>query len=130
MWCILRCIQRTFLKLQELVFLFQPFPTANKLWYTLYLQVERLNELCYIVLGYPVLQKMVLVSSASENLAPTQQTLEISPPADLDKTTTELADWLALIDQMLKSNIVTVGNGEEINRTIARMKVCVSRGAA
>ncbi|KAJ6660138.1 hypothetical protein lerEdw1_018065, partial [Lerista edwardsae] len=73
--------------------------------------------------GYPVLQKMVLVSSASENVAPTQQTLEISPPADLDKTTTELADWLALIDQMLKSNIVTVGNGEEINRTIARMKI-------
>lgn len=68
---------------------------------------------------------MVLVSSASENTAPTQQTLEISPPADLDKTTTELANWLALIDQMLKSNIVTVGNTEEINQTIARMKVCV-----
>ncbi|XP_066471431.1 utrophin isoform X3 [Tiliqua scincoides] len=73
--------------------------------------------------GYPVLQKMVLVSSASENVAPTQQPLEISSPADLDKTTTELADWLALIDQMLKSNIVTVGNAEEINRTIARMKI-------
>uniref|UniRef100_A0A8D2JDK6 Utrophin n=1 Tax=Varanus komodoensis TaxID=61221 RepID=A0A8D2JDK6_VARKO len=67
---------------------------------------------------YPVLQKMVLVSSASENVAQTQQPLEISAPADLDKTTTELADWLALIDQMLKSNIVTVGNSEEINRTI------------
>lgn len=75
-------------------------------------------------LGYPVLQKMVLVSSGSENLAQTQPVLEISAPADLDKTTTELADWLTLIDQMLKSNIVTVGNAEEINRTIARMKVC------
>ncbi|KAF7254185.1 Utrophin [Varanus komodoensis] len=73
--------------------------------------------------GYPVLQKMVLVSSASENVAQTQQPLEISAPADLDKTTTELADWLALIDQMLKSNIVTVGNSEEINRTIARMRI-------
>uniref|UniRef100_A0A670ITQ8 Utrophin n=1 Tax=Podarcis muralis TaxID=64176 RepID=A0A670ITQ8_PODMU len=73
--------------------------------------------------SYPVLQKMVLVSSASENVAQTQQALEISAPADLDKTTTELADWLALIDQMLKSNIVTVGNAEEINRTIARMKI-------
>uniref|UniRef100_A0A8D2JK05 Utrophin n=1 Tax=Varanus komodoensis TaxID=61221 RepID=A0A8D2JK05_VARKO len=62
--------------------------------------------------------EMVLVSSASENVAQTQQPLEISAPADLDKTTTELADWLALIDQMLKSNIVTVGNSEEINRTI------------
>uniref|UniRef100_A0A8D2JCW8 Utrophin n=1 Tax=Varanus komodoensis TaxID=61221 RepID=A0A8D2JCW8_VARKO len=73
--------------------------------------------------SYPVLQKMVLVSSASENVAQTQQPLEISAPADLDKTTTELADWLALIDQMLKSNIVTVGNSEEINRTIARMRI-------
>ncbi|XP_077206954.1 utrophin isoform X2 [Paroedura picta] len=71
--------------------------------------------------GYSHLQKMVLVSSASENVTQTQQ--EASAPADLDKTTTELADWLALIDQMLKSNIVTVGNAEEINRTIARMKI-------
>ncbi|KAL8186122.1 UNVERIFIED_CONTAM: hypothetical protein K2H54_064541 [Gekko kuhli] len=73
--------------------------------------------------GYSLLQKMVLVSSATESVPQTQQ--ETSAPADLDKTTTELADWLALIDQMLKSNIVTVGNAEEINRTIARMKVCV-----
>lgn len=75
-------------------------------------------------LGFPVLQTTVLLSSASENVAQTQHPLEISTPADLDQTTTELADWLALIDQMLKSNIVTVGNIEEINRTIARMKVC------
>ncbi|XP_072851849.2 utrophin isoform X2 [Pogona vitticeps] len=73
--------------------------------------------------GYPVLQKVMLVSSGSENLSQAQPVLEISAPADLDKTTTELADWLALIDQMLKSNIVTVGNAEEINRTIARMKI-------
>ncbi|KAM3851338.1 utrophin isoform 2-T2 [Vipera latastei] len=73
--------------------------------------------------GFPVLQTTVLMSSASENVAQTQHPLEISTPADLDQTTTELADWLALIDQMLKSNIVTVGNIEEINRTIARMKI-------
>lgn len=70
-------------------------------------------------------QKVVLVSSSLEMPVQTQQALELSAPADLDKTTTELADWLLLIDQMLKSNIVTVGNTEEINRTIARMKVCV-----
>ncbi|XP_015674847.1 utrophin [Protobothrops mucrosquamatus] len=73
--------------------------------------------------GFPVLQTTMLMSSASENVAQTQHPLEISTPADLDQTTTELADWLALIDQMLKSNIVTVGNIEEINRTIARMKI-------
>ncbi|XP_033917143.1 utrophin isoform X1 [Melopsittacus undulatus] len=68
-------------------------------------------------------QKVVLVSSSLEVPVKAQQALELSAPADLDKTTTELADWLVLIDQMLKSNIVTVGNTEEINRTIARMKI-------
>uniref|UniRef100_A0A8C3P8N8 Utrophin n=1 Tax=Chrysemys picta bellii TaxID=8478 RepID=A0A8C3P8N8_CHRPI len=69
----------------------------------------------FIVSAYPAVQNVVLVSSP---LLQTQQALELSAPADLDKTTTELADWLVLIDQMLKSNIVTVGNAEEINRTI------------
>uniref|UniRef100_A0A8C9FIP8 Calponin-homology (CH) domain-containing protein n=1 Tax=Pavo cristatus TaxID=9049 RepID=A0A8C9FIP8_PAVCR len=68
-------------------------------------------------------QKVVLASSSLEIPVQTQHTLELSAPADLDKTTTELAEWLVLIDQMLKSNIVTVGNAEEINRTIARMKI-------
>ncbi|KAG8123766.1 hypothetical protein E2320_019129 [Naja naja] len=81
---------------------------------------ENLQEL---MASFPVLQTTVLVSSASENVAQTQHHLEISTPADLDQTTTELADWLALIDQMLKSSIVTVGNIEEINRMIARMKI-------
>lgn len=70
------------------------------------------------------IQKVVLASSSLEIPVQTQQALELSAPADLDKTRTELADWLVLIDQMLKSNIVTVGNTEEINRTITRMKVC------
>uniref|UniRef100_A0A8B9TCR6 Utrophin n=1 Tax=Anas platyrhynchos TaxID=8839 RepID=A0A8B9TCR6_ANAPL len=76
-------------------------------------------------LGYlfQYVQKVVLLSSSMEIPVQTQQALELSAPADLDKTTTELADWLVLIDQMLKSNIVTVGNAEEINRTIARMKI-------
>lgn len=66
---------------------------------------------------------MVLASSASDIPVPSPRTSEISVPADLDKTITELADWLVLIDQMLKSNIVTVGDVEEINKTISRMKV-------
>ncbi|XP_066035003.1 utrophin isoform X2 [Chamaea fasciata] len=71
----------------------------------------------------PDIQRVVLASSSLEIPIQTQQALELSAPADLDKTRTELADWLVLIDQMLKSNIVTVGNTEEINRTIARMKI-------
>ncbi|KAL2082234.1 hypothetical protein ACEWY4_022052 [Coilia grayii] len=44
-------------------------------------------------------------------------------PGDLNQTATELADWLLLIDQMLKSNIVTVGDIEEIRTTISRLQV-------
>uniref|UniRef100_A0A8C3T9Q7 Utrophin n=1 Tax=Chelydra serpentina TaxID=8475 RepID=A0A8C3T9Q7_CHESE len=76
-----------------------------------------------LIMSYPAVQNVVLLSSPFEVPVQTQQALELSAPADLDKTTTELADWLVLIDQMLKSNIVTVGNAEEINCTIARMKI-------
>lgn len=44
-------------------------------------------------------------------------------PTDLNKTATELADWLVLITQMLKSNIVTVGDTEEIRTTMGRLQV-------
>lgn len=71
--------------------------------------------------AHPNVQKVVLVSSASD--VPLRGGLEISVPADLDKTITELADWLVLIDQMLKSNIVTVGDVKEINKTVSRMKI-------
>ncbi|XP_075869628.1 utrophin isoform X3 [Nelusetta ayraudi] len=43
-------------------------------------------------------------------------------PTDLNKTATELADWLVLITQMLKSNIVTVGDTEEIRTTMGRLQ--------
>ncbi|KAL4838949.1 hypothetical protein H8958_003677 [Nasalis larvatus] len=75
------------------------------------------------IVAHPSVQKVVLVSSASDIPVQSHRTSEISIPADLDKTITELADWLVLIDQMLKSNIVTVGDVEEINKTVSRMKI-------
>ncbi|KAM5283325.1 utrophin isoform 4-T5 [Hipposideros larvatus] len=75
------------------------------------------------IAAHPSVQKVVLASSASDIPVQCPRTLEISMPADLDKTITELADWLVLIDQMLKSNIVTVGDIEEINKTVSRMKI-------
>ncbi|KAH1173870.1 hypothetical protein KIL84_017709 [Mauremys mutica] len=109
--------------------------TINMKWNKLFKEVpDRVRELeayvqqLHLVTqakpsAYPAVQNVVLVSSPFEAPVQTQQALELSAPADLDKTTTELADWLVLIDQMLKSNIVTVGNAEEINRTITRMKI-------
>ncbi|XP_073730912.1 utrophin isoform X3 [Misgurnus anguillicaudatus] len=48
---------------------------------------------------------------------------ELMAPTDLNQTATELADWLLLIQQMLKSNIVTVGDKDEILTTISRLQV-------
>uniref|UniRef100_A0A3P9N7W7 Utrophin n=1 Tax=Poecilia reticulata TaxID=8081 RepID=A0A3P9N7W7_POERE len=47
-------------------------------------------------------------------------------PTDLNKRATEMADWLLLITQMLKSNIVTVGDTKEIRTTIGRLQVTKS----
>ncbi|KAI1897629.1 hypothetical protein AGOR_G00085230 [Albula goreensis] len=53
----------------------------------------------------------------------TPRSPELVAPTDLNETATELADWLLLIDQMLKSNIVTVGDVDEIRTTIGRLQV-------
>ncbi|XP_069370635.1 utrophin isoform X2 [Paralichthys olivaceus] len=56
----------------------------------------------------------------------TPHTPETVAPTDLNETATELADWLLLITQMLKSNIVTVGDTEEIRTTMERLQVTKS----
>ncbi|XP_068794941.1 utrophin isoform X5 [Struthio camelus] len=118
--------------LQEKDKLSDSLQSVNMRWNKVFKEVpDRLRELEVFVQQphlvtqkkHSDVQKVVLVSSSFEIPVQTQQALEISAPADLDKTTTELADWLVLIDQMLKSNIVTVGNAEDISRTIARMKI-------
>ncbi|XP_059397183.1 utrophin-like isoform X3 [Carassius carassius] len=52
-----------------------------------------------------------------------QTATELAGPGYLQQTATELSDWLLLINQMLKSNIVTVGDKEEIHTTISRLQV-------
>ncbi|XP_068198088.1 utrophin isoform X3 [Antennarius striatus] len=56
----------------------------------------------------------------------TPHTPDTVAPTDLNETATELADWLLLITQMLKSNIVTVGDTEEIRITMGRLQVTKS----
>ncbi|CAJ1078467.1 utrophin isoform X2 [Xyrichtys novacula] len=53
----------------------------------------------------------------------TPHTPDTVAPTDLNETATELADWLLLITQMLKSNIVTVGDTDEIRTTMGRLQV-------
>ncbi|KAK7907774.1 hypothetical protein WMY93_016386 [Mugilogobius chulae] len=72
----------------------------------------------------PTVQMANLVSEEPHYQTP--HTLEPVAPTDLNKTATELADWLVLITQMLKSNIVTVGDVDEIRTTIGRLQVTKS----
>ncbi|XP_051909445.1 utrophin isoform X3 [Hippocampus zosterae] len=68
-----------------------------------------------------------MASLASEDpYHQTPHTPDLVAPTDLNETATELADWLVLITQMLKSNIVTVGDTEEIRTTMARLQVTKS----
>lgn len=66
-------------------------------------------------------QMASLVSEDPHHLTP--HTPDTVAPTDLNETATELADWLLLITQMLKSNIVTVGDTEEIRTTMGRLQV-------
>ncbi|XP_066229166.1 utrophin isoform X2 [Saccopteryx leptura] len=106
--------------------------TVNSAWTKVCREVpsalkECIEEPCSVsqkrIAAHPATLKVMLVSSASDLPVQSPRPSEISIPADLDKTITELADWLVLIDQMLKSNIVTVGDVEEINKTVSRMKI-------
>ncbi|KAM4713315.1 utrophin isoform 1-T1 [Anableps anableps] len=69
-------------------------------------------------------QMASLASEDSHHRAPYSP--DTVAPTDLNKTATELADWLLLITQMLKSNIVTVGDTKEIRTTMGRLQVTKS----
>lgn len=106
--------------------------TVNTTWNKLFREVpivlkERIQSPHSVpqtrAVAHPNVQKVVLVSSASEMPVLPHRTSDISIPTNLDRMITELADWLVLIDQMLKSNIVTVGEVQEIKQTVSRMKI-------
>ncbi|XP_055495940.1 LOW QUALITY PROTEIN: utrophin [Leucoraja erinacea] len=79
---------------------------------------------------HSTVQTVTLVSAAPPSPACSQtlvhETFSPDPEflmtADLDKSTMQMIDWLTLIDQMIKSSIITVGDLEEIHETIVRLK--------
>lgn len=81
---------------------------------------------CFFALApvSPVPSAVQMASLVSEDPHhQTPHTPESVAPTDLNETATELANWLVLITQMLKSNIVTVGDTEEIRATMGRLQV-------
>ncbi|XP_028294918.1 utrophin isoform X3 [Gouania willdenowi] len=81
---------------------------------------------------HPLVQHQQLVSSVPSTVhmsglvSESVHTTDTVAPTDLNKTATELGDWLLLITQMLKSNIVTVGDAKEIRTTIGRLQMTKS----
>ncbi|XP_059842070.1 utrophin-like isoform X5 [Hypanus sabinus] len=83
---------------------------------------------------HSTVQTVTLVSAAAPSAASTQlvkrETSSLDSeslmPADLDKSATELISWLTLIDQMIKSNIITVGDLEEIDKANVCLKTTKS----
>uniref|UniRef100_A0A665WIT9 Utrophin n=1 Tax=Echeneis naucrates TaxID=173247 RepID=A0A665WIT9_ECHNA len=79
----------------------------------------------FIISAVPsAVQMASLVSEDPHHQTP--HTPDTVAPTDLNETATELADWLLLITQMLKSNIVTVGDTDEIRTTMGRLQVTKS----
>uniref|UniRef100_A0A4W6CVS0 Utrophin n=1 Tax=Lates calcarifer TaxID=8187 RepID=A0A4W6CVS0_LATCA len=93
----------------------------------LYVNITSLELLAFSPPLVPVsavpsaVQMASLVSEDPRHQTP--HTPDTVAPTDLNQTATELADWLLLITQMLKSNIVTVGDTEEIRTTMGRLQV-------
>ncbi|KAM9319377.1 dystrophin isoform 2-T2 [Gastrophryne carolinensis] len=54
---------------------------------------------------------------------PSSLLLEVPALADFNKTYAELKDWLTLLDRVIKAQIVTVGDVEEISEMIMKQKV-------
>ncbi|CAL8317063.1 unnamed protein product [Merluccius merluccius] len=79
-----------------------------------------------LVSSVPSVVQMASLAGESPRHQTPPHSVDTVAPTDLNVTATELADWLLLITQMLKSNIVTVGDTEEIRATIRRLQVTKS----
>lgn len=54
---------------------------------------------------------------------PSSLLMEVPAMADFNKAWVELTDWLSLLHHVIKTQIVTVGDLEEINDMIVKQKV-------
>lgn len=69
---------------------------------------------------HPVVTKETTLSKAE---MPSTLLLEVPALADFNRAWTELTDWLSLLDRVLKSQRVMVGDPEDISDMIIKQKV-------
>lgn len=63
-------------------------------------------------------------TTISKQEMPSSLLLEVPALAEFNKAWADLTDWLNLLDRVIKSQIVTVGDLDEINDMIIKQKVC------
>lgn len=89
-----------------------------KIYCTFYLLSSN-SWLCYfVVVKVSQMQQTVVIE--------TRQTTEVNQSSlilDFDRSVAELRDWLTLLERMLKSQRVTVGDISDIEQTIMKQKV-------
>ncbi|XP_075708851.1 dystrophin isoform X2 [Rhinoderma darwinii] len=69
-----------------------------------------------------VTQTLVTTGTSTADM-PSSLLLEVPALAEFSKTCGDLKDWLTLLDRIIKAQIVTVGDVEEINGMIIKQKV-------
>ncbi|XP_075056397.1 dystrophin isoform X4 [Mixophyes fleayi] len=100
----------------------------NKEWNTVNLLLEELKRRPIVTSPGPaqtvsvVTQTLVTTGTSTEDM-PSSLLLEVPALAEFSKTCSELKDWLTLLDRVIKAQIVTVGDVEEINEMIIKQKV-------
>ncbi|XP_069827108.1 dystrophin isoform X8 [Dendropsophus ebraccatus] len=100
----------------------------NKEWNTVSLLLEELKRRPTLASSGPaptasvVTQTLVTTGTSTADM-PSSLLLEVPALAEFSKTCAELKDWLTLLDRVIKAQIVTVGDVEEINEMIVKQKV-------
>lgn len=95
-----------------LIFLFFFFPFCKK-------KIVAPSQTVTLV-TQPVVTKETAISKLE---MPSSLLLEVPALADFNRAWTELTDWLSLLDQVIKSQRVMVGDLEDINEMIIKQKV-------
>eukprot|EP00062_Callorhinchus_milii_P019591 gi/632974303/ref/XP_007903601.1/ PREDICTED: dystrophin-like isoform X1 [Callorhinchus milii] len=100
----------------------------NSDWKTINKLLQDLNQRHQLGVGSTkqqtvVTQTLVTTETSFTKLEmPSSLLMEVPALTDFNKAWVELTDWLSLLDRVIKSQIVTVGDVEEINDMIIKQK--------
>lgn len=96
---------------------------------TLVMKIYIVPFISYLLTHESAIFVLVKVSQMQQTVViETRQTTEVNQSSlilDFDRSVAELRDWLTLLERMLKSQRVTVGDISDIEQTIMKQKVYI-----